>query len=615
MTASTTPVFVAELHRASAQRGRLDPVYRDLSDHWTAILQRLYPVWALIGPGLADPGHIELRSRTIYLNADALLGPRAAILAGTLEPRAVLGCFGVALHETFHARHTKPWVIEHDQALASSPEAAERQLAADRRLLEEPRMEAHGVRGQPEGSLRGRFVRRALATAVLDHLLPAFTAQVLDAAVSGRALTRDMAARACVYLQARSAYGIVEPEHLAALRAIWTQVLGEPDLAALEALFARVIWIADGELDALDQAAREYRAIVGEPDPPAAADQRQRPGEAGAAAGEDGGSGPAEGDGDLGDPGASSSPGAGSLAEAIRDACAAGRSEQLTQLDADPELGAVVEHARTPAERRDAAGAGGTGRPGGRIPDRGVNRPPHPDEIQAARRYATRLRQAMTAGTQRIDRRTPGGRFNGRAYARARAEQASGRPVSTHPWQTERLVRAPIEAPHVALVIDTSGSMRACEGALGPICWILTDGLRRIGGRLATALFGDGAELLADGASPLALVPGIATGGGTAFAADALELASGTLEMANPRRPRFAYVLSDGGWSDTRRGVAAIRALAAQGVPTIHLSLGIAPLSVEAARITVISDPAQALEQIAGDTIAALRPGAPRRGR
>ena len=34
-------VFVQQLHRAAAQRGRLDPVFQDLSDHWTAILQRL----------------------------------------------------------------------------------------------------------------------------------------------------------------------------------------------------------------------------------------------------------------------------------------------------------------------------------------------------------------------------------------------------------------------------------------------------------------------------------------------------------------------------------------------------------------------------------------------
>ena len=39
---------------------------------------------------------------------------------------------------------------------------------------------------------------------------------------------------------------------------------------------------------------------------------------------------------------------------------------------------------------------------------------------------------------------------------------------------------------------------------------------------------------------------GIRTGGGTAFAGDAIELVADKLEMTNPRRPRFVYVLSDG---------------------------------------------------------------------
>src|SRR5205085_69532 len=92
------------------------------------------------------------------------------------------------------------------------------------------------------------------------------------------------------------------------------------------------------------------------------------------------------------------------------------------------------------------------------------------------------------------------------------------------------------------------------RGAIGtgaPDAWILHEGLRTIGGRLAIALFGDGTELLSDGASRLREVPGLRTGGGTAFAGDALELASDRLDMANPRRPRFAYCLSDGGWYDT----------------------------------------------------------------
>ena len=123
MTAALPPLFVQQLHRAAAQRGRLDPLYQDLSDRLTAILQRLYPVWALAGPGLSDPGHIEIHSRSIYLDTDELLAPREQLQSGPLERRAVLRCLGVALHETFHAKHTKRWAVEHDAELAASADA------------------------------------------------------------------------------------------------------------------------------------------------------------------------------------------------------------------------------------------------------------------------------------------------------------------------------------------------------------------------------------------------------------------------------------------------------------------------------------------------------------
>jgi len=580
-------LFVAQLHRAAAQRGKLDPVYQELSDHWTAILQRLYPVWALIGPGLSNPGHIEVHSRQIYLDSEALLGSREQIAAGLLERPAVLRCFGVALHETFHAKHTKRWAIERDIALGESDDPDQRQLAADRRLLEEPRMEAHGVREHPPDTLRGRFVRRALTAAVTDVILPAFAEQLPAA---GTPLTRDMAGRASVYLQARTHYDIVDPAALDGLRGVWRQILGEPDLAALDALFAKTVWIADGELDGLDRAARRYRQIIGPPDPPG-------PENLGPATG---GDGPGRPGGDQ--------PIAGSLGEALEQALQRSRDGQLQQLDADVELQQVLGRAAGRGERSAPRGRGlGTGMPTGRMPDRGVDRPPAPDEVQHARRYATRLRQALTRGTRQIDKRTPGGRFDGRAYTRGQAQRQTGRPITTHPWRITRQITAPIQEPHVGLVIDTSGSMGAYEYALGPICWILTDGLRQIGGRCATALFGNSVALLADGRRPLPLVPGIRTGGGTAFAGDAIELVCDQLEMSNPRRPRFLYLLSDGGWADTQAGVARIRWLAEHDVPTIHLAIGIAPLSVDCDRIHVITDPAQALDQIAADTIAALR--------
>ena len=86
--------------------------------------------------------------------------------------------------------------------------------AVYRRLLEEPRMEAHGVREFPPESLRGRFVRRALQAAVEDVILPAFTGQVLELAAARLPLSRDLAARATVYLQARTHYGIVDAADL-----------------------------------------------------------------------------------------------------------------------------------------------------------------------------------------------------------------------------------------------------------------------------------------------------------------------------------------------------------------------------------------------------------------
>jgi hypothetical protein len=54
-------------------------------------------------------------------------------------------------------------------------------------------------------------------------------------------------------------------------------------------------------------------------------------------------------------------------------------------------------------------------------------------------------------------------------------------------------------------------------------------------------------------------------------------------------------------------GVSRIRWLAEHGVPIIHLSSGVPPLSLEAYPIVVIADPADALDQMAADTVAALR--------
>jgi hypothetical protein len=55
------------------------------------------------------------------------------------------------------------------------------------------------------------------------------------------------------------------------LTVIWEQVLGPADVRALDALHARVIWIPDGAIEPLTDAALRYREIIGPPeadDPP-----------------------------------------------------------------------------------------------------------------------------------------------------------------------------------------------------------------------------------------------------------------------------------------------------------------------------------------------------------
>jgi hypothetical protein len=675
--------FTSGLSRQIAARGGLEQLYRRLSDHWTTLIQELYPVWIVIGPGLASPAHIECDSRTVYLDSDELLGTREQILAG-LDRYRILVCFGVAFHEVGHGKHTLRFVIDHYEMLVKR---GAKQLALDRELLEEPRMEAHMVRDYPPATVRGRFIRKALRACVASILLPRFHAQAAAVHEQGGALTRDMCGRAMTYLAARTHYGIVDPKILEGLEPLWEAVLGIADIARLHDLYARVINVGDGELDALDALAREYREIIGPPDPPQTAaviritrsnspsasegataqpapgeqpDQEGqgeqdgdsdgeaaegcdsgttpgsgsgRPGSA--QQGEDSGDGSADGEGESptgsdstaehdqsdgegnrsgssggpgeqGDAGEGDRPSIRSLTEALEDAGEKAQAGELRQLNEDVNLDAVIARAAGDLPKASTR-ATGTGAPTGRMPVRDVDRPPMPDEIRAAALFASRIERARTIAFAQIDKRTPGGRFHPRQHVRALAQRQHGRPVTAHAWSIERRRRNPIRAPHVIFIADTSASMAEYEYALGPIAWIIDTGLRIVGGRMATGLFGNAAELLSDGRRPMRLVPAIRTGGGTAFAGDAMDMCTEVLDMEDQSRPRLAYILSDGGWYDTHAGMERIRWLASLGVPTIHISLFVEPLSVLAARISVIRDPADALNVVAADSVALLQ--------
>jgi len=572
-----------EFQRQAALRGRMDPAYHDLSDLFTSITLRLYPVWVKIGPGLSNPGHIDLRSRTTFLDANELLGTLKQIKAGELTRERILGCLGVNFHEVFHAKHTKVWIAEDTEALDGD---GERQLAVDRKQLEEPRMEAHGVRDFPPQSRRGQFVRLALQTALAHHMLPRFQRRLAQSLALTGTVSRDLAGTSMVYLKARETYGGIAPGSLAPLEGVWQQVLGA-DKVKLEDLFARLIWCPDGDSEQLTRYAREYRAIIGPPERPPKL----------------GGSGSGQG---------TDAAAAGSLAEGLKQAIKNAQRAAREQCDADPHVTAVAEQAQRrgkptpPASSNDRGGAG-AGKASGRLPDRGVDRPPFPDERAEMRRYAQALSKARSTGLVVITKRTPGGRYNTRSLIRGVGERQAGLPVRTQPWELTLQRTARLLEPHFVLVIDTSGSMSSHEYALGPIAWILSEAVRAVGGRLVIVLFGNGCGLLSDGRSPLKLVPGIKTGGGTMYAGDALVLGCDQLDMTNPARPRLIHCLSDGGWYDTKDGVQRIHELREVGVPTNHIAIGPRePLSVDADRVSLITDPADAMSIVAADTVALL---------
>ena len=64
------------------------------------------------------------------------------------------------------------------------------------------------------------------------------------------------------YLQARTHYGVVDPAALTRARAdLGAGARRAPTSRALDALYARVIWIPDGEIEPLTDAAMRYREI------------------------------------------------------------------------------------------------------------------------------------------------------------------------------------------------------------------------------------------------------------------------------------------------------------------------------------------------------------------
>ena len=215
-------------------------------------------------------------------------------------------------------------------------------------------MEAPGS-AIPSGSLRGRFVRRALQAAVVDVILPAFAEQVLAslAAAPRRAVTSRPAAPSICRPAPTTASSTRRAR--ADSRRLGASARRHRPRRARRAVCER--HLDPGRRPrAARRCRRGYREIVGEPEQP----PRRRVGEptapASTATARRGGRERGE---DAGSP--------GSLADALEQAIATARDGQLEQLDHDIDLGQVLARAAAGGQRGRSSGGGAAPgcRPGG----------------------------------------------------------------------------------------------------------------------------------------------------------------------------------------------------------------------------------------------------------
>jgi len=548
--------------------------------------------------GMADAaGLIDLRTSIVYLDGERLLGDPAAYDVAQIAERpkrrlAALG--GVLRHEIGHRRHTL------EQAQARIPE----ELRSTWRLLEEPRMEAQLCRQDP----RSRALLRCSAEDVVLRELPTDTATA----------PRARAAAALCLVYGRAAAGVLRPEQARPATDLAERALGSDDARRLRELLDQVVWVGDADHERMAELARRFREIVGEDPPEEGAVGECRAGDG--AGGDRGESGSGEGQGDgSGRSGRGGGPGLSAAEleeelERVREAVRGAAREASDRGAGEPEAHTAADELEQQLKRALASeeaprGPGGllAGLPRGSLPAAGERRAPSPPERRAAERLAAELRRIKVHATALEGRVVPPGRFSGRGAVRQASERARGAPLRGEAFRARVTKPSELFAPHVAVAIDTSGSMSAAAPALSSVLYVLAHAIRSIGGRLCAAGFGDGFALIQGAAEPALGVPAIACRGGTAFLAEALSLCEDEVDLRSARRPRLAYVVSDGAWVDSVAATRRQRELREGGVALVHVGIAAAPQTHDdEAEVVAVAEAHELADVIAAGTRRAI---------
>lgn len=376
---------------------------------------------------------------------------------------------GALMHEAYHARYSL-WDVA--KAADELPEKVVRAL----HLLEEGRIEAHGIADNPDHRV---FIR----------------ASALDLAIADaeEELKKSSEVRHAAFLvglvHARIEAGVLEEDEVLNLTILCDTLLGAKKVDQLRDVIRK--FQAHDTHDQADptlyRLAERWVAIV--------EDIAKEAGE------EEGGKNQESGDGPK-------SSGAGEMLEALKEALQEVRDTvRIANQDAlaDQEQtedweGEVKERASQARDRQIAERTAQKifGSDSGPESFKGTSstlvetRQPTSSERSAAVVISRMLEKAKyrERDLTEVASVTPPGRLRTRAIVQARALEARGVRQQVEPWRKN--VRKQTEEPNltVGVMVDISGSMRSAMEPMATTAWVMSEAVRRVQGRTAMVYFG-----------------------------------------------------------------------------------------------------------------------------
>ncbi|GIJ08420.1 VWA domain-containing protein [Micromonospora andamanensis] len=230
-------------------------------------------------------------------------------------------------------------------------------------------------------------------------------------------------------------------------------------------------------------------------------------------------------------------------------------------------------------------------------------------ERSAARHLAARLRRARTHTPEPGTRPSaiPPGRLRTRHTITARAQVAAGSMPTATPWQRRAQLPPPKPTLHLAVLVDTSGSMHSYAAPMSSAGWILAHAAHTNQAATTMIGFGSSATLLVPPRQrPTSVLEMTAVGGTTAFL-DAVKLADQLLRLRQPGTLRMLAVVSDGDLRDIDAAQRLITTLDQSGCAVLWLR----PADLTGHTFThtstlLVADPVKAVDAIADAAVTAL---------